>query len=101
MPTMKDAPRCSPFLAKHTLIVGHYYVGKCRNANVARWDGERFWHWRLKFGTIFTESIQHREDEPYFDVFDPMAHVQEHEVAEIPMQETTLSKWQALSDATQ
>jgi hypothetical protein len=59
-----------PIIKKENLIHGAYYRGKCRNADVARWDGtnECFWHWRYKFG-LFTEQIKCPEDDDYYDVF--------------------------------
>lgn len=60
-----------PIIPKKDLVSGTYYYGKCRNARVARWDGQQFWHWRDKWGSHFLEAIKHREDEDDFDVFDP------------------------------
>lgn len=76
-----------PMQKKH-LIKGAYYVGVCRNANVARWDGEKFHHWRQKFGSVFVESIKHREDDDAFDVFDAFYRVDGNplvQVKEIPL----------------
>lgn len=67
--------RYSEPMAKDTLVKGEYYIGICRNARIARWDGERFWHWRLKWGQHFIECIRHRDDDTAFDVFDAWAHV--------------------------
>ena len=72
-------------LPKADLVKGAYYIGVCRNARIARWDGEKFWHWRLKFGTLFTESIKHQDDDSTFDVFDAIAMVETPQsVKEIP-----------------
>lgn len=58
-------------LPKAELVDGAYYVGRCRNATVARWSAEFdcFFHWREKFDQIFVEDIKHPVDEDYFDVF--------------------------------
>ena len=72
-------------LPKCDLVKGNYYVGVCRNANIARWDGERFHHWRKKFGTRFVETIKHREDDEAFDVFDAWMPVDPDEVVDIPL----------------
>jgi len=58
-------------IPKKDLIHGAYYKGRCRNANEARWNGERqlFIHWRTKYGSTFLEDICHPEDEKRFDVF--------------------------------
>lgn len=74
-------------LPKAALEKGAYYIGVCRNANVARWDGEKFWHWRVKWGRRFLEEIRHREDDKTFDVFDAWARVREDEVATIDLPE--------------
>lgn len=58
-------------LAKSELVDGAYYVGRCRNATIARWSAEHgsFFHWRIKFTQVFVEDIKHPVDEHYFDVF--------------------------------
>jgi hypothetical protein len=60
-----------PILPKTDLVDGAYYVGRCRNATVARWSASHdcFFHWRVKFSRIFVEDIKHPVDENYFDVF--------------------------------
>jgi len=57
-------------LSRESLKAGVFYYGHCRNAQIARWDGERFRHIRDKFG-IYLEYIKHPEDEQYSDVFQP------------------------------
>lgn len=54
-----------------------WYVGECRNANLAQWDGKRsvFVHWREKFDKIFPETIRHPEDDNGFDLFWPVEKV--------------------------
>jgi len=56
-------------IPKDKLIPGFYYSGHCRNANIARWDGEKFIHWRYKLGENFLEEIWAPEDEAIYDVF--------------------------------
>jgi len=60
-----------PVIPKEDLIHGAYYRGRCRNASIARWNGEtqEFYHWRTKFGNRFIETIQCPEDEEHYDVF--------------------------------
>ena len=77
-------PLPTQFLAKDSLITGAYYIGFCRNAHIARWDGEQFWYWRKKFAYVFTESIKHPDDDGFFDVFQAIAEVKPEEVKEIP-----------------
>lgn len=61
-------------LQKDQLVDGAYYVGRCRNATIARWSAEQncFFHWRIKFHQVFVEDIKHPVDESYFDVFRPV-----------------------------
>ena len=44
----------------------------CRNASEAVWDGEKFTYLRTKFGTTYTEFINHFEDDDGYDVFVPI-----------------------------
>jgi hypothetical protein len=66
-------------LKKSELEHGAYYRGVCRNATEARWheDFQLFFHWRVKFGHKFLETIRHPEDEQTFDVFNAFAKVDE------------------------
>jgi hypothetical protein len=61
-------------LVKSDLKDGSYYVGRCRNASVARWNASKeiFTHWRQKFESVFVEDIKHPEDDQVFDVFRPL-----------------------------
>ena len=58
-------------LPKSALRHGAYFVGRCRNASVARWNARQqvFYHWREKLGEIRIQKIKHPVDEPEFDVF--------------------------------
>ncbi len=75
---LKPIPK--KFISKADLIPGAYYAGICRNAQIARWDGEMFIHWRRKFSSVFLESIKHPDDEPFFDVFQPLLHIHDSEL---------------------
>lgn len=72
-------------IPKKQLKDGAYYHGKCRNANVARWNAtsQMFCYWRTKFNCAFIEAIKHREDDNYFDVFDAFGEITNPE-KEIP-----------------
>jgi hypothetical protein len=64
-------------LTKDELKDGAYYIGRCRNASVARWysdgvGGGWFYHWRYKFNILFLEAIKHPADDDQFDVFRPL-----------------------------
>lgn len=69
-------------LRKDQLEHGRYYIGRCRNATVARWHagGQVFVYLREKFGQRFLEEIRHPEDERYYDVFLPTTVLDEAEV---------------------
>lgn len=70
-------------IPKAQLVAGEYYIGRCRNASVARWDGEKFHHWRRKFGSDFIETIKHPEDDDTFDCFVPVDRSNGHDVRPI------------------
>ena len=78
-------------IPKKDLTHGAYYVGQCRNAELARWDltKEAFVYWRTKFGDRFVDVIYHPEDDEHFDVFVPEQRVEIQDIAEddeIPME---------------
>jgi hypothetical protein len=56
-------------IPKEELIVGKTYIGDCRNAGEAVWNGERFTYMRTKFGTTYPEDINHFQDDDGYDVF--------------------------------
>lgn len=58
-------------IRKEDLVVGKYYEGKCRNASVARWDGNKFEYMRCKWGSYYKDEVSYPSDEAYFDVFIP------------------------------
>lgn len=81
-----DLPKCSPAIYKGIVIpalirmgaiskselkVGHRYEGYCRNASAAVWLGDKFEYLRVKFGSIFKETINHFEDDNGMDLFVP------------------------------
>jgi hypothetical protein len=78
--------RYEPKIAKKDLEHGRYYFGRCRNAEVARWNAtdQKFYHWRTKFGHRFIETIKHPEDEKIYDVFvvEALLEVEPEEVIE-------------------
>ena len=48
------------------------YIGSCRNACEAIWDGFQFEYVRYKFGSSFKEKINHFEDDNGYDLFIPI-----------------------------
>ncbi|HET8688686.1 MAG TPA: hypothetical protein VFM18_18885 [Methanosarcina sp.] len=76
----------TPKIQKENLEHGAYYKGRCRNASIARWNGETelFYHWRTKFGQRFIEEIRCPEDEQHYDVFVTEEKIEPEEGFEIP-----------------
>lgn len=63
--------RCGA-IPKSELVIGHTYIGSCRNSNEAKWNGEDFEYTRYKFGTSFIDHINHFEDDDGYDLFVPL-----------------------------
>jgi hypothetical protein len=59
-------------IPKEELVAGETYIGDCRNASEAVWNGERFTYMRTKFGTTYPEDINHFQDDDGFDLFVPI-----------------------------
>lgn len=57
---------------KSELVVGKEYLGNCRNAEKATWNGKVFTYNRTKFGYTYEEEINHFEDDDGYDVFVPI-----------------------------
>lgn len=60
-------------IRKECLKVGASYKGYCRNSNVAKWNGESFEYDRSKFGSVYTDTVKHPQDDDGFDVFVPIS----------------------------
>ena len=63
--------RCGA-IPKKDLIIGKTYIGECRNASEATWNGHTFVYERYKFGDTFDEEINHFEDDNGYDLFVPI-----------------------------
>lgn len=59
-------------IPKDKLIVGKTYIGDCRNATEAVWDGEKFTYMRTKLGSTYPETINHFQDDDGYDLFVPL-----------------------------
>lgn len=59
-------------IPKDKLVIGETYIGACRNASEAVWNGEKFTYMRTKFGTTYPEDINHFQDDDGYDVFVPI-----------------------------
>lgn len=63
--------RCGA-IPKKDLIEGRTYIGQCRNASEAVWNGEVFIYQRHKFHMVYPEEINHFEDDDGSDLFVPI-----------------------------
>ena len=77
----------TPIIPKKDLVHGAYYIGRCRNATLARWDSEKevFYHWRTKWNCTYIEKIHCPEDDNVFDVFVAERLAEENEIVEIKL----------------
>lgn len=63
--------RCGA-IPKDKLNVGYTYIGACRNAEEATWNGKQFEYKRYKFGEWQDAKINHFQDDDGYDVFVPI-----------------------------
>ena len=63
-------------IPKDQLKKDHWYKGTCRNASKAKWDGNKFWYKRYKWGSTYDEDIDHFESDTYSDVFVPFEEIE-------------------------
>ena len=56
----------------HEMEVGKTYIGTCRNASEAVWQGDHFIYQRYKWGSTFPEKINHFQNDDGYDVFVPI-----------------------------
>lgn len=68
---VKNYIRCGA-IPKKDLIIGKTYLGDCRNASEATWNGNVFVYKRNKFGFVYEEEINHFEDDDGYDLFVPL-----------------------------
>ena len=68
---VKNYIRCGA-IPKKDLIIGETYIGNCRNATEATWNGEVFVYKRTKFRIKHNEEINHFEDDNGYDLFVPI-----------------------------
>lgn len=62
-------------IPKDELEIGKEYNGECRNASKAIWNGKKFIYQRYKFGSTYSEEINHYEDDDGYDVFVPIKEI--------------------------
>ena len=68
---VKNYIRCGA-IPKKDLIIGQTYLGDCRNASEATWNGKVFIYKRRKFNLEYEEEINHFEDDDGYDLFVPL-----------------------------
>lgn len=68
--------RCGA-IPKEELEVGATYLGDCRNAHEAVWNGEVFVYKRTKFGYTYDEEINHFQDDDGYDVYTPIKKIED------------------------
>ena len=68
---IKNYIRCGA-IPKKDLIIGETYLGDCRNASEAVWNGKVFVYKRRKFNLEYYEEINHFEDDDGYDLFVPI-----------------------------
>ena len=59
-------------IPKDKLEIGKTYIGSCRNASEAMWDGSKFIYNRHKFGFVYEAQINHFQDDDGYDLFVPI-----------------------------
>ncbi len=61
-------------IEKKDLIKGQYYLGKCRNSQIAMWDGKVFIYLKQHFDSYVKDSIEHYSDvkDSCYDGFIPI-----------------------------
>lgn len=71
---VKNYIRCGA-IPKKDLIIGKTYLGDCRNASKATWNGKVFVYKRRKFNWEYDEEINHFEDDDGYDLFVPIKEI--------------------------
>lgn len=72
-------------ICKDRLEVGAIYVGHCRNAHYALWNGEKFEYIREKFGNEYIDEVEHPEDCIGYDVFVPVVKTEYKLLTDCPL----------------
>lgn len=63
-------------IPKKDLVIGKKYLGSCRNASEAKWNGFYFTYDRWKFGIKQRDEINHFEDDDGHDLFVPIKEIE-------------------------
>jgi hypothetical protein len=72
-------------IAKKDLVEGAIYLGHCRNAGYAQWQGDKFEYIRHKFGCEYMEEIDHPEDDKGYDIFVPILKTEYKVLTDCPL----------------
>lgn len=84
---MNRGPFIALMIPKDQLVDGAYYVGLCRNSNIARWSkkDDLFYHWRFKCGHWFVDSIDYWDVDGIFDGFIPLFQTDQGYMREVEL----------------
>lgn len=63
---------------------GKYYLGKCRNAYVGKWNDDKkvMEHMRYKFGVFTKDNVNYLDNDDNFDLFVAIKEIDEKDVPE-------------------
>jgi hypothetical protein len=59
-------------IPKKDLVINQFYIGEHRNAQVAKWNGDKFVYMRTKFQNVYEDTCNHFEDDDGFALFVPI-----------------------------
>jgi hypothetical protein len=59
-------------IPKKDLVINQFYIGEHRNAQVAKWNGDKFVYMRTKFQNVYEDICNHFEDDDGFALFVPI-----------------------------
>jgi hypothetical protein len=60
-------------IPKILLKKGNYYAGFCQNnSRIAKWNGDRFYYWKVKFGKTYLEDLDYWELNGIYNGFIPL-----------------------------
>lgn len=63
---------------------GKYYIGKCRNNHIGRWNAEtkEMWYQNFGFGNYYPDKVNYLDDDNGYDLFIALKEIDEEEVPE-------------------
>lgn len=66
------------------LVDGKYYVGKCRNAHIGKWNGTKkvMEHQRFSWGQFYKDDVNYLDNDNNYDLFVAIKEIDEKDVPE-------------------